>query len=228
MSDLGVVQEIQKRFGHKALQTLGQLAVPDARSSGWADVDAALGIGGWPCGHLSEVVGASTSGALTLALGALVAGQAQQASVAYIDPARTFDAEYAQALGIDLDHLWCLAPDNLLETLGLLQDALESHNFGVLVLDLPAAWAGRGGVEVADQWQKLRLKLKSAGSCLLVITPQPLSPATVVRVEVAHQEWLFEYGEIIGYHSQINITKNKFAPLAPPIPFDVYLPTGAP
>src|SRR5690349_3000444 len=59
--------------------------------TGFPRLDAALGIGGVPRGHLTHLLGAPTSGATTLACKLLA--HATGEAIVYVDLTRTFDAD---------------------------------------------------------------------------------------------------------------------------------------
>jgi RecA/RadA recombinase len=82
-----VIAAFQRRWGTHALRIFGQPpanAVP-VISAGFPNLDAALGIGGFPRGRLTELLGMATSGKTTIALRALALAQAQGDRVGYID-----------------------------------------------------------------------------------------------------------------------------------------------
>ena len=65
-----IIATIQRRWGTRALRRFGQPTgepIPVV-TSGFAELDAALGIGGVPRGRLTELLGSPTSGMTTLAL----------------------------------------------------------------------------------------------------------------------------------------------------------------
>ena len=99
------VASIQQRWGWQALRKLDSssatAAVPHI-STGFPNLDQALGIGGLAKGRVSELLGPATSGKTTLALKFLVQAQANGGAVGYVDHARFFDPDYAHRCGLDL------------------------------------------------------------------------------------------------------------------------------
>ncbi len=61
------VTDIQKRIGLRAIGRSSDVLTPFIISTGFPILDAATGIGGLPCGRISEIVSVPTSGAATLA-----------------------------------------------------------------------------------------------------------------------------------------------------------------
>jgi recombination protein RecA len=96
------VAVIQQRWGQRALRR-GPTPAPVQRAipTGFAGLDSILdGSGGIPRGRISELLGAPTSGMVTLALKVMAQAQANGDMVAYIDLGHTFDPDYAAAVGL--------------------------------------------------------------------------------------------------------------------------------
>lgn len=68
--------------------------------------------GGWPKGHLSEVVGPASSGRTSVVMATMAAVTRQGGVVAWVDVADRFDPASAAAAGVDLDRvLWVRGPN---------------------------------------------------------------------------------------------------------------------
>jgi recombination protein RecA len=123
---------LDKQFGRGAVLRLGSHNVLPVTviSSGSISVDAALGVGGFPRGRVTEVFGPESSGKTTLAL--QVAAEAQKAggTAAFIDAEHALDPVYARKLGVDTDNLLVSQPD-----------------YGEQALEITAALAGSGAVD---------------------------------------------------------------------------------
>ena len=113
--------------------------------TGDAAIDAALG-GGLRRGHLSEIVGAASTGRSSLAIAALAAAAARGEAVALVDACDTFDPASAAARGLALDQLLWVRPSR--STAGGAADAdatralkafsliLQAGGYGLVILDL--------------------------------------------------------------------------------------------
>jgi RecA/RadA recombinase len=87
--------------------------------TGVADLDARLD-GGFPRGHLSEVIGPRSSGRLALLVSAMAGATARGEAVALIDPLDMFDPVSASASGIDFTRmLWVRGESSGSARLGL-------------------------------------------------------------------------------------------------------------
>jgi recombination protein RecA len=135
------VAYIQHRWGAEAIRRgAGAPESVVCVPTGFAALDAALGIGGLPRGRLSLLAGAPTSGKRTLA--ALVIAQAQQATrqpAVCIDLAGTCDADYLARCGVDLTAFYVARPATGLEALDMLATLAAQPEWGVVVLDHWAA-----------------------------------------------------------------------------------------
>ncbi|MBW2424512.1 MAG: hypothetical protein JRG86_09695 [Deltaproteobacteria bacterium] len=108
---------------------------PQLLATGLADLDAQLG-GGFPCGRLSEICGAPSSGRTSLALRLLSETLERGLLAAWVDLADAFDPSSAAASGVDLDHLLWVRPRRLEEALRSCERLLRTEGFELVVLDL--------------------------------------------------------------------------------------------
>lgn len=84
---------------------------PDLFRTGSLALDAALGVGGWPRGHLVEVFGDETTGKTTLGLLAARSACRAGEEAAYLDADHTFDARYAVAVGVPVGRALVSQPE---------------------------------------------------------------------------------------------------------------------
>ena len=105
-------------------------------SSGHAELDAALG-GGLRRGHLSEIIGASSSGRSSIVATALAAAADRGEAVALVDTCDTFDPASAAARGLTLSRLlWVRETGDASRALKAFSLILQAGGFGLVVLDL--------------------------------------------------------------------------------------------
>ena len=105
-------------------------------ATGHADLDGALG-GGLRRGHVSEVVGAASSGRTTIVVRAMAAATARGEVAAIVDVCDTFDAASAEAQGVDLARvLWVRDMGDPVRALKAFSLVLQAGNFGLVVFDL--------------------------------------------------------------------------------------------
>lgn len=164
------------------------LAAPDPQDdraiapSGIAALDARLG-GGFPRGHLSELVGRRSSGRTSVLLQMLAAATARGELVALVDALDSFDVASAQAAGIDLDRcLWIRG--HVVPNAGLCHDTnqraldqavkaltlvLQAGNFGVVAFDAAEAPSSALRRLPFTTWLRLQRIIEgSATACVLV------------------------------------------------------------
>src|SRR5262249_52392525 len=102
-------------------------------STGFPRLDRALGIGGLPKGHLSQISGRPTSRGRTLACRA--PGPAVAEAVRWIDLPGPVYSDYAARWGVDMANLLLVQPSSLTSALDPLAGLLETAAAGALVLD---------------------------------------------------------------------------------------------
>src|SRR5262245_57015953 len=107
-----LITAVQRRWGTRALRLLRAATeeVIPVVPTGFHDLDSALRIGGVPRGRITELLGTPTSGMTTIALTLIAQAQAQGDLASYIDLSKTFDAEYAALVGVDLAALLLIRP----------------------------------------------------------------------------------------------------------------------
>jgi hypothetical protein len=105
-------------------------------ATGWAALDRPLG-GGLRRGHLSEIVGARSSGRSAVLASVLAAATARGEVVALVDVDDRFDPATASAAGVDLDRLlWVRDAGQADRALKAMTLVLQAGGFGIVALDL--------------------------------------------------------------------------------------------
>jgi recombination protein RecA len=228
-----LITAVQRRWGTRALRLLGDAAnapVVSVLPTGFADLDAALGIGGVPRGRITELLGTPTSGMTTIALRLIAHAQAQGDLVAYVDLSRTFDAEYAALIGVDLAALLLVRPTSAADALELIQALVGSGGVGVLVVDSLALLQSmpRDATLLEQALRVLPSGLAASPCALVALTTLPYSPqmkrslaftgsllahTAAIRLHIARESWLpAEHGPP-GCHARISVLKHKLAPI---------------
>jgi len=147
-----VIADLRKRFGEAALFPVAGTGHLDVKavSSGSIALDAALGVGGWPIGRTSEIIGWEGVGKSTLCLHAMKNFQrADERMVAYIDTEHGFDPAYAEALGVDLgqERFQISQPGTTEETMEIIEALVRTGGFSLIVVDSVAGLSPRAEIE---------------------------------------------------------------------------------
>jgi recombination protein RecA len=120
-----------------------------ALSTGFAALDAALGVGGLPRASIVELFGPSSSGKTTLALEIVAHAQKDGTTAAWIDAEHVFDAPYASRLGVVVEKLLLAQPGSAEEALEIVCRLAASGAVELLVVDSAAALVPRLELESA-------------------------------------------------------------------------------
>jgi recombination protein RecA len=159
------ILQMDKQFGKGAVLQLGSRNVLPVKviSSGSISVDAALGVGGFPRGRVSEIFGPESSGKTTLALQVIAEAQAVGGSAAFIDAEHALDPGYARNLGVNVDDLLVSQPDCGEQALEITNALVQSAAIDVLVVDSVAALVPRAELEgeMGDSFMGLHARLMS-------------------------------------------------------------------
>ena len=142
------LSQIEKQFGKGAVFNLSDQGTDmPTISTGSLQLDAALGVGGFPKGRIIEVYGPESSGKTTIALHAIAEAQKLGEQCAFIDVEHALDPVYAKNLGVDIDNLIVAQPDSGEQALEITEALISSGAIGVIVVDSVAALTPRAEIE---------------------------------------------------------------------------------
>jgi recombination protein RecA len=224
-----LIAAIRKRWGNSAARLGTERADLPVIPTGFSQLDDVLKIGGIPRGRLTELLGSPTSGATTIALTLIASAQARGDVAGYIDLSRTFDAEYAAIIGVDLPSLLVARPPNAADALELIHALIASHGVGVLVIDSLALFQmqQRDSSLLAQALRVLPGPLAASPCALVALTPLPykadmlralafggsiLAHAAAIRLHVARESWRYVDQAGVGYTARVTILKHRLAP----------------
>ncbi|MEO6577731.1 MAG: hypothetical protein ABIO99_02385, partial [Candidatus Limnocylindria bacterium] len=178
--------------------------------TGHASLDAALGTGGWPRGALSLLDAPAGSGATTLAMTSLAAAQATGGLTAWLDLDGTFDPAVAARLGVSLDWLLVVRPQDPAEAIELAAWLGRSGLIDALVLDL-----GECSMPERRALDRLGSLLARSGSTsALVLAPAGRTVAGVaagVRVVLRRTAWLAIGRDLVGQRVEASVERHRWA-----------------
>jgi hypothetical protein len=179
-------------------------------STGHAELDAALGTGGWPRGALALLDAPPGSGATTLALSTLAAAQASGGLTAWLDLDGTLDPATAARLGVSLEWLLVARPHDSAEAVELAAWLGRSGLIDAVVLDL--------GAHSAPDRRSLdrlgSLLARSGATSVLVLAPaaRPVAGAVAgVRVALHRSAWLAVGRDLVGQRVEAVVERHRWA-----------------
>ena len=159
-------EQIRKKYGDGSIMRLGDedsaLDV-EVIPTGALALDAALGIGGVPRGHIVEIYGPESSGKTTLSLQIVAEAQALGGVAAFIDAEHALDPVYAAKIGVDIDELLISQPDTGEQALEICDMLVRSNAVSCIVIDSVAALVPRAEIEgeIGDASVGLQARLMS-------------------------------------------------------------------
>jgi len=156
--------------------------------SGIPSLDARLG-GGLRRGHVSEIVGARSSGRTSLLLQTVAASTTRGELVALVDALDMFDVESAAAAGIDLARLLWIR-GHVVTNPGLCADmnqraleqairaftlVLQAGNFGLVVLDVAEAPTQAIRRLPFTTWMRVQRMVEGSQTACLLVGSEPMA-----------------------------------------------------
>ena len=158
------LRELRRRFGDGVIMQLGESARLDVAviSTGYPQLDEALGVGGLPRGRVIDIYGPESSGKTTLCLKVIAQSQRQGGLCTFIDTEHALDLNYAVRCGIKVDELYLAQPNSGEEALEI-AEAMVRAGTDVVVIDSAASLVPRAEIEGAmgDNHAGLQARLMS-------------------------------------------------------------------
>ena len=168
------LDKIEKNYGKGSIMKLGDRPEEDLEviSTGSINLDAALGVGGFPKGRVIEIYGPESSGKTTLAIHAIAECQKNGGIAAFIDAEHAFDPYYAKKLGVDVENLLISQPDNGEQALEIADNLIRSGAIDIIVIDSVAALTPKAEIdgEMGDSKMGLQARLMSQAMRKLTAT----------------------------------------------------------
>ena len=181
-----------------------------AVSTGFPELDDALGTGGWPRGALAQLDAPAGSGATSLALASVAAAQAGGGLAAWLDLDGALDPAVAAANGVELDWLLVARPRDPGEGIDLAAWLGRSGLIDALILDL-----GERGLPDRRAMDRLgALLARSANTSVLVVAPgarSVVAPAASVRVALRRVAWLAVGRDRVGQRVTASVERHRWA-----------------
>ena len=228
-----VIAAIHKRWGTQAIgRSPEQLAVNIPHiTTGYLELDEAIGTGGIPRGRISELMGVPTSGMTTLALKIIAQAQVAGGMVAYLDLERSFDPAYARRFGVLLERLTLVQPFSAGQALDMLPDFVYNGGFDLLICDMSARVQqdGQIGRKLTSTLGRLLAPLGKGSMTLLFLTtlkankrgsensaPDYPRQATLphfatLRLLLQKERWLYRQRDVYGVEVRVMVVKNKLS-----------------
>lgn len=207
-------------------------ATVDVVSTGILDLDALLGIGGYPVGRIIEVFGPHLVTSRDIAYAAIGACQKAGGTAAYIDVAHAFDVPRSFAHGVDLGRMLLAQPDNGEQAIDIIEALIRSGAVSLLIVDAVSALVPLDALEYDDASPVGALPRMMSKAMRKLCTLAPRAGCTVVFLNTTHSRDLgygpvatTDGGNALKYYASIRIevkpingwigakvVKNKFAP----------------
>lgn len=196
-----LVSHSQRRLRVASLQLPGKVWIGSAPvepvrrlATGIPFVDALCG-GGVPRGHLSEIVGAPSSGRTALVAALLAASTRRGEVTAVVDLPDALHPATLWAASADLDRVLWVRPPSLRAGFKCTELILTAGGFGLVVLDLDVLGTSALPLHV---WPRLQRGAKRAGTALVLLAPHRVAgsfAAMSIALTVRRPRWnrgLFE------------------------------------
>lgn len=166
------LKHISKKFGEGSAMRLGERPNKsvEAFSTGSLLLDAAIGIGGFPRGRISEIYAQESVGKTTIVLHAIADCQRKGGVAAFIDAEHALDPAYAKKLGVDIDNLIISQPDNGEQALEIADTLISSGAVDFIAIDSVAALVPKTELEGEMEDMQVGLQARLMSKALRKLT----------------------------------------------------------
>jgi len=184
MSKESAIADLEKRYGKGSIgkvKDFEKIDIPRI-NSGLLSLNHHTG-GGYPRGRIIEIYGPESSGKTTLCLHAMAEEQMLGNTVAFIDAEHSFDRDYAEALGMDVDEMILGIPSNGEEAMEQVRGLIAGGGVSLIVVDSVAAMIPKAEMEgeVGDSKMGLHARLMSQ-ACRMISGPAEKTKTTVMFI----------------------------------------------
>ena len=159
------MEKINKDFGDGTVMFFGSKPNTDYEviPTGSLLLDKALGIGGLPRGRMVEIYGKESSGKSTIALNVIANAQKMGLKCLLVDAENSFDPEYAETLGVQIDKLAYCQPTFGEQGFEVADRQIVAGEANVVVIDSVAAMIPKSELEgeMGDSKMGLHARLMS-------------------------------------------------------------------
>jgi recombination protein RecA len=167
-----VCESVNKKYGSGSVMRFTETPSfdPDSVvSTGSIGLDSALGIGGWPRGRIIELWGEPSSGKSTICLHTIANAQKKGITCLYMDLENSYDAIYAESLGVDNKKILLSQTEAAEDALNIVVDFLKTGNVGLVIVDSAAALTPRAELEADIEKQLPGLQARILSKALRVM-----------------------------------------------------------
>ena len=235
-----VLRELERRFGPWIVFRLKDArprvagrstsrsapAETAAISTGSLSLDLATGIGGFPRGRISELIGPSGSGKSLFAFHLLANAQQQNGFVAFVDATHRANFEQMARCGIVLADLFLVVPESAREALEVAALLVESGGLDALVLGPLADLVGesrQAGREAAEKVARLSVLLHESPTAVTFVSDLPVRSSAIplsralrhfssLRIQITPlRPLLHPSGDVSGLRVRAETIKNRLA-----------------
>ncbi|HEX5503188.1 MAG TPA: hypothetical protein VFW96_11235 [Thermomicrobiales bacterium] len=187
--------------------------------TGSLGLDLATGVGGFPRGHLTEVVGAESSGKTTLLYGALAATQRDGGLVALVDAEGSADPAALAGCGANLDALLVILPASACDAVLALAILARCGALDLLALssiaalrDLPYGRATPAGLAAERPEAVARLLARGLRVLAAGLADGPTA-VVAANALLPGAGWPSPGGRALRHHAALRVLVEPLAPL---------------
>jgi recombination protein RecA len=206
---------VEEQFGAAVVASPNGTAStrPSVIPTGSLALDHALGVGGLPCGRISEVYGPEGVGKTTLALAVLANTQQAGGTGVFVDAEHALDLGWTRTCGVDTHKLLLCRPDSGEQALQVASLLIASGAVDVVIIDSVAALVPQAELDAAIGEQHAGVQANLLSQALRKLAGQIARANTAVvvtnqlrqRAGTPGQATYTTGGRALGYYASVRL-----------------------
>lgn len=215
---------VEKEHGKGSLIRLGdggKYENVEAIPSGFFGIDLASGIGGFPRGRMIELMGFESTGKTYITLKTIAEAQKIGLTCAFIDAEYSFDKEWAEKNGVDVENLLICQPSSGEQALNIVETIVRHGTVGLIVVDSVAALVPQAELmgEMGESHMGLQARLMSQACRKLtgLCSQNKVSIIFINQIRLKIGGYgnpeTTAGGKALGFYSSVRLDIRKYAPV---------------
>lgn len=188
------IAQLDRRFGTGTVRKMSDAHVEvNTFSSGRPQLDQKLG-GGYAVGKIVEIYAESATGKTGLALEAIASIQKEDGVVAFIDAENALNLEYAEEIGVQVDDMYIVQPDDGEQAFEVIRGLIGSGEVDLIVVDSVSALIPRAELDGESGEAKIALQARMMSQGMKMISGSAASNECTVLFINQLRSAIMSYG----------------------------------
>lgn len=161
------INKLLKKFSKYDLKKASDIVAPRRIPTGVDTLDIITG-GGYPSGRIVEIYGKESVGKTLMALKTIAVNQKIGLNCAFIDSEKTFDFEWAEKQGVDIEDLVVYQPEYGELSIDFIKELIQSNAMDMIILDSIEGIVPKQEIEASSEEAQVAIKARMMNKAVRV------------------------------------------------------------